>query len=195
MPDFLLEIGTEEIPARMLDAAVEELRAKVELLLVGCFLHQGGANISTGFATPRRLALLIKDVQEKQRDSIERVMGPSHEVAFKDGTPTGAALGFAKKTGVPIEEFIERHKTAGPGGRLMAQIRKPGREAVEVLAEALPKELSAIYWPKNMYWRAGKPERFVRPVRWIVAMLDGEVIPLEFAGIKAGNQSRGHRIL
>ncbi|HEY5030151.1 MAG TPA: glycine--tRNA ligase subunit beta [Candidatus Angelobacter sp.] len=195
MADFLLEIGTEEIPARMIDAAQEELRAKVELLLVSRFLHLGGANISTGFSTPRRIAVLMKDVQEKQRDSSERVMGPSYDVAFKDGKPTNAALGFAKKTGVPIEHFIELQKTASPGARLGAEIRKPGRRAAEVLAEALPIELSAIYWPKNMYWRAGKPERFVRPVRWIVAMLDGEVIPLEFAGIKAGNQSRGHRIL
>ncbi|MGB8129290.1 MAG: glycine--tRNA ligase subunit beta [Candidatus Angelobacter sp.] len=195
MADFLLEIGTEEVPARMLDTAQEELRGKAELLLVSQFLHLGGANVSTGFSTPRRLSVLIKDVQEKQRDSSERVMGPSYDVAFKDGKPTNAALGFAKKTGVPIEEFIELHKTARPGARLGAEIRKPGRKAVEVLAELLPKEIASIYWPKNMYWRAGKPERFVRPVRWIVAMLDGEVIPLEFAGIKAGNQSRGHRIL
>ena len=195
MPDFLLEIGTEEIPARMIDTAQEELRGKVELLLVSQFLHLGGANVSTGFSTPRRLSVLIKDVQEKQRDSSERVMGPSYDVAFKDGKPTNAALGFAKKTGVPIEDFIELYKTARPGGRLGAEIRKPGRKAVEVLAELLPREISSIYWPKNMYWRAGKPERFVRPVRWIVAMLDGQIIQLEFAGIKAGSQSRGHRIL
>jgi glycyl-tRNA synthetase beta chain len=195
MSDFLLEIGTEEIPARMLDAAQEDLRARVELLLVSSFLHPGGVNISTGFSTPRRLAVLMKDVQEKQRDSFERVTGPSYEIAFKDGKPTNAAIGFAKKTGAPIENFIEGHKIARPGARLEAEIRRPGRKAVEVLAEALPKEFDRIYWPKNMYWRAGKPERFVRPVRWIVAMLDGEVIPLEFAGIKAVNQSRGHRIL
>jgi glycyl-tRNA synthetase beta chain len=195
MPDFLLEIGTEEIPARMLDTAQEELRGKVELLLVSQFLHLGGANVSTAFSTPRRMSVLIKDVQEKQRDSSERVTGPSYDVAFKDGKPTNAALGFAKKTGVPIEEFIELYKTARPGARLGAEIRKPGRKAVEVLAELLPKEIASIYWPKNMYWRAGKPERFVRPVRWIVAMLDGEVVPLEFGGIQAGRDSRGHRIL
>ena len=195
MADFLLEIGCEEIPARMLNAAQDELRSKIELLLVGCLLHPGGMNISTNFATPRRLSLLMKDVYEKQQDSTERVTGPSFDVAFKDGKPTGAALGFAKKTGVPIEDFIEGHKTAGPGARLLAQVTKQGRRATEVLAEALPKEIASIYWPKNMYWRAAKPERFVRPVRWIVAMLGGEIIPLEFGGIKAGNQSRGHRIL
>jgi glycyl-tRNA synthetase beta chain len=165
------------------------------MLLVSRFLHSGGANISTSFSTPRRLSLQMKDVQDKQRDSVERVLGPSYAIAFKDGKPTAVALGFAKKTGFSIERFIEEYKTADPGARLMAEIRKPGRGAVEVLTEALPKEIAAVYWPKNMYWRAGKPERFVRPVRWIVALLDGEVIPLEFAGIKAGNQSRGHRIL
>ena len=76
-----------------------------------------------------------------------------------------------------------------------ATVTRKGRKAAEILAEALPKEIAGIYWPKNMYWRAGKPERFVRPVRWIVALLDGEVIPLEFAGIRAGKHSRGHRIL
>ena len=85
--------------------------------------------------------------------------------------------------------------TTPKGEYLTASVTNKGKPAAQVLAELLPKEIASIYWPKNMYWRAGKPERFVRPVRWIVAMLDGEVIPLEFAGIKAGNQSRGHRIL
>ena len=72
---------------------------------------------------------------------------------------------------------------------------KKGRRASEVLSEALPKEIQALYWAKNMYWRGGKPERFVRPVRWLVAMIDDEVIPLEFAGIKAEQKTYGHRIL
>src|SRR5439155_3770784 len=70
-----------------------------------------------------------------------------------------------------------------------------GKSARQVLSELLPKEIAAVYWPKNMYWRTGKPERFVRPVRWMIALLDGEIIPLEFGGIRAGNLSRGHRIL
>ena len=75
-----------------------------------------------------------------------------------------------------------------------ATVKKTGRKAQELLAAELPKEVLGIYWAKNMYWRAGKPERFVRPVRWVVALLDAAVVPLEIAGIAAGNASRGHRI-
>src|SRR5262249_19696922 len=85
--------------------------------------------------------------------------------------------------------------TSPKGEYLAATVTKRGRRAAEILAEALPKELAGIYWPKNMYWRPGKPERFVRPVRWIVALLDDEVILLEFAGVTAGRTTRGHRIL
>ncbi|MGZ4889662.1 MAG: glycine--tRNA ligase subunit beta, partial [Candidatus Angelobacter sp.] len=99
----------------------------------------------------------------------------------------------AKKAGVDVSQL--QKVTTPKGEYLTAPVPNKGKPAAQVLAELLPKEIASIYWPKNMYWRTGKPERFVRPVRWIVAMLDGEVIPLEFAGIKAGNQSRGHRIL
>ena len=122
----------------------------------------------------------------------EQVNGPSVNVAYKDGQPTPAAHAFAKKAGVDVAQ-LER-VTTPKGEYLAAKVTKKGRSAAEILAEILPKELSTIYWPKNMYWR--KPnERFVRPVRWLVAMLDGETIPLEFDGIRAGNSSRGHRIL
>jgi glycyl-tRNA synthetase beta chain len=195
MPDFLLEIGVEEIPARMMDAAAEELASKVEFLLVGQMLHSGGRDFSEKLVTPRRLAILVRGIEQKQRDVQEEIVGPAYEIGFKDGKPTPAAFGFAKKTNLPIEHFIESAKTAAKGAKMSALVSKPGRQAAQVLSELLPKEIAGIYWAKNMYWRSGKPERFVRPVRWIVAMLDGEVIPVEFAGIKAGNQSRGHRIL
>src|SRR4029077_7657643 len=81
------------------------------------------------------------------------------------------------------------------GNPLPATITRKGRHAAEILAEAVPKEIAAINWPKNMYWRPGKPEHFVRPVRWLLAIFDGQVVPLEFAGLKAGNQTFGHRIL
>jgi glycyl-tRNA synthetase beta chain len=195
MPDFLLEIGTEEIPARMLDSARDELVKKIELILVGQKLHLGGYSFAQGFCTPRRLGVFVRDVEGRQPNTSESIQGPTYEVGFKDGVPTPAAIGFAKKTNTPIEQFIEHATKGGKGGRMEAHISKPGRSAAEVLTEFLPKEIASIYWAKNMYWRASKPERFVRPVRWIVALLDGEVVPLEFAGIKAGNQSRGHRIL
>ena len=111
--------------------------------------------------------------------------GPSVNVAFKDGQPSPAAHAFARKAGVEIAQ-LERINTP-KGEYLSAKITKKGRAAAEILAELLPKEIASIYWPKNMYWR--KPnERFVRPVRWLVAMLDADVIPLEFDGVSAGNQ-------
>ncbi len=190
MPDFLLEIGCEEIPARMIDAASLELRERVQKLLDRERLAPAGA--LTHLDTPRRLAVLAANIPVAQPDVIEQVTGPSVGVAFKDGQPTPAAHAFAKKAGVDVSQL---QRTATPKGEyLSAKITKNGRSAAEILAEALPKEIASIYWPKNMYWR--KPsERFVRPVRWLVAMLDAEVIPLEFDGVRAANQSRGHRIL
>src|SRR5882672_4184218 len=190
MPDFLLEIGCEEIPARMIDAASLELRERVQKLLGRERLLPAGA--LTWLDSPRRLAVLATNIPSAQPDVIEQVTGPSVRVAFKDGQPTPAAHAFAKKAGVDVSQL---QRSATPKGEYLASpITKRGRSAGEILAETLPKEIASIYWPKNMYWR--KPsERFVRPVRWLVALLDGEVIPLEFDGVRAGNQSRGHRIL
>ena len=189
MPDFLLEIGCEEIPARMIDAASKELCERVGMLLNRERLSAGEVR---SFDTPRRLAVMAAGIAASQADMTEQVNGPSVSVAYKDGQPTPAAHAFAKKAGVDVAQL---EKVSTPKGEyLAAKVTKKGRSAAEILAEGLPKELSTIYWPKNMYWR--KPnERFVRPVRWLVAMLDGEVIPLEFDGIRAGNRSRGHRIL
>jgi glycyl-tRNA synthetase beta chain len=189
MPDFLLEIGCEEIPARMIDAASQELRERVATLLSRERL--AGSEV-TGFDTPRRLAVMVTGIAASQADVVEQITGPLVSVAYKDGQPTPAAQGFAKKAGVDVS-LLE--KVAGPKGEcISARATKKGRTAAEILAEGLPKELSTIYWPKNMYWRKTN-ERFVRPVRWLVAMLDGETIPLEFDGVRAGKSSRGHRIL
>ena len=190
MPDFLLEIGCEEIPARMIDAASQELRERVQKLLERERLAAAGE--ITYFDTPRRLAILASGIPSVQPDVTEKLTGPSTNVAYKDGQPTGAAQAFAKKAGVDVSQL---EKITTPKGEyLAATITKKGRAAAEVLSEFLPKEINSIYWAKNMYWR--KPsERFVRPVRWLVAMLDGEVVPLEFDGIKAGKTSRGHRII
>jgi glycyl-tRNA synthetase beta chain len=189
MPDFLLEIGCEEIPARMIDAASRELHERVNALLQRERLVATGA--ITGLGTPRRLAVLVSGIPSAQPDVTEQITGPSVKDAYKDG-PTRAAQGFAKKAGVEISQL--ETITTPRGECVSARITRKGRSAAEVLAEDLPKEISSIYWPKNMYWR--KPnERFVRPVRWLVAMLDGETIPLEFDGVRAGKTSRGHRTL
>jgi len=199
MPDFLLEIGTEEIPARMIDSAWTEMAKRLSDLLLRESLWNAEPSpgmTGIGFleeATPRRLALVVPGVMPSQPDVTEQITGPSFKVGFKDGKPTPAAEAFAKKAGVDVTQL---EKVTNPKGEyLAATVTRKGRKAAEILAEALPKEVAGIYWAKNMYWRAGKPERFVRPVRWIVALLGGEVIPLEFAGIRAGKHSRGHRIL
>ncbi len=189
MPDFLLEIGCEEIPARMIDAASQELRERVSALFSRERLAVGGIS---SFDTPRRLTIMAQGIPVAQPDATEEITGPSVNVAYKNGEPTPAAHAFARKAGVDVSR-LERISTA-KGEYLAAKVTNKGRSAAEILAENLPKELSSIYWPKNMYWR--KPsERFVRPVRWLVAMLDGDTIPLEFDGIQAGNTSRGHRVL
>jgi glycyl-tRNA synthetase beta chain len=189
MPDFLLEIGCEEIPARMIDAASRELRERVGALLSRERLTTGELS---HFDTPRRLAVMAGGLPAAQADVTEQVTGPSVNVAYKNGEPTPAAHAFAKKAGIDVSQ-LEKITTA-KGEYLAAKVTKKGRSAGEILAENLPIEISSIYWPKNMYWRK-TGERFVRPVRWVVAMLDGETIPLEFDGIWAGKISRGHRIL
>src|SRR5260370_15128791 len=191
MDGFLLEIGTEEIPARMLDAAAQELHRRVSDFLTTQRIAPGGA--VGDFSTPRRLTIVARGVPTSQPDVEEQLTGPSLKVAYKDDKPTPAAEAFAKKAGVPVAK-LDRITTP-KGEYVAARVTRKGRSTVDLIAELLPKEIAGIYWPKNMYWRAGKPERFVRPVRWIVALLDGEVVPLEFAGIRAGRESRGHRIL
>ncbi|MBV8894179.1 MAG: glycine--tRNA ligase subunit beta [Acidobacteria bacterium] len=189
MPDLLLEIGCEEIPARMIDAGISQLCERVRDLLVRERLT---ANAISRFETPRRLAVLAEGIPEKQPDITEAVSGPSVKVAYQDGQPTAAAHAFAKKVGVDISRL--GRITTAKGEYLAAQVRRDGRRAAEILGETLPREISAIYWPKNMYWRT-PGEVFVRPVRWLVAMLGEEVIPLEFDGVRATSRSRGHRLL
>jgi glycyl-tRNA synthetase beta chain len=190
MPDFLLEIGCEEIPARMIGAASRELRERVSSLLQRERLEASGT--ISHLDTPRRLAVLVSGLPAAQPDLTEQVNGPSAHVAYKDGQPTPAAHAFAKKVGVDVGKL---EKISTPKGEyLAATVTRKGRSASEILAETLPKEISTLYWPKNMYWRK-RGELFVRPVRWLVAMLDEQVVPLELFGIIAGKTSRGHRII
>jgi glycyl-tRNA synthetase beta chain len=192
MADFLLEIGLDEIPARMIAAAEAELGKRVNDLLTRERLLGASAKVTT-YSTPRRLAVLVEDVMASQADSEEKLTGPSWKVAFKDGEPTAAAQAFAKKAGVAVEA-LEKVSNA-KGEYVGATVKRQGVAAPQVLAAELPKEVLSLYWAKNMYWRAGKPERFVRPVRWVVALLDAEIVPVEIAGIAAGRASRGHRVL
>jgi glycyl-tRNA synthetase beta chain len=192
MADFLLEIGLEEVPARMIAGAEAELGRRVNDLLTRERLLASGSKLTT-YSTPRRLAVLVEGVLASQADTEEQLTGPTWKVAFKDGAPTPAAEAFAKKAGVAVAALEKI--TSAKGEYVGASVKRQGRKTAELLAAELPKEVAGIYWAKNMYWRAGKPERFVRPVRWVVALLDSVIVPLEIAGIKASNVSRGHRIL
>jgi glycyl-tRNA synthetase beta chain len=192
MADFLFEIGLEEVPARMIAGAEAELGRRVHELLIRERLLGPDGKVTT-YSTLRRLAVLVEGVLTAQADSEEQMTGPSWKVAFKDGAATPAAEAFAKKAGVAVSAL---EKVTTPKGEYVGvTVRRQGISATKLLAMELPKEVMAIYWAKNMYWRAGKPERFVRPVRWVVAMLDAAVVPLEIAGIAAGQASRGHRVL
>ncbi|HVG27585.1 MAG TPA: glycine--tRNA ligase subunit beta, partial [Acidobacteriaceae bacterium] len=197
MADFLLEIGLEEVPARMIAGAEAELlRRTVALLERERLLVEGTTILSEGvrsFSTPRRLAVRVEGVLGQQPDVTEEVTGPAVKIAFKDGVPGPAAEAFARKNGVSVAEL--KTISTAKGEYLAAMSTKRGRSASEVIASELPKEIGAIYWAKNMYWRAGKPERFVRPVLWMVCLLDEDVVPVSFAGVTAGRATFGHRVL
>jgi glycyl-tRNA synthetase beta chain len=209
MAEFLFEIGLEEVPARMIAGAQAELQRRVVAMLERERLIEAGRdkshdNLAGGsvimghpavrsYSTPRRLAVWVGGVAERQADASEELMGPAVKIAFKDGVPGPAAVAFAKKAGVEVGAL--KTVSTAKGDYLAAAAVKIGRAAAEVIAEEMPKELAAIYWAKNMYWRAGKPERFVRPVRWMVGLLGEMVVPVEFGGKTAGRVTRGHRVL
>ncbi len=197
MADFLLEIGLEEVPARMLPGAQAELLRRTVALLGREGLLEEGATLESdrvvSYSTPRRLAVLVRGVREQQADLTEEVTGPAVKIAFRDGQPTPAAEAFARKAGIAVAEL--KIITTPKGEYLAASSVKKGRSASEVLASELPKEIGAIYWAKNMYWRRGKPERFVRPVLWLVCLLGDAVVPVEFAGKIAARATYGHRVL
>jgi glycyl-tRNA synthetase beta chain len=208
MAEFLFEIGLEEVPARMIAGAQAELGSRIiemlrrERLLLGDVksilvsnrgLKLGDTEGVKTFSTSRRLAVWVGEVAARQEDISEELVGPAVKIAYKDGVPTAAAQAFAKKAGVDVAAL--KTVTTAKGEYLAATSVKVGRAAAEVIAEELPKELAAIYWAKNMVWRAGRPERFVRPVRWLLALLGEVVVPVEFGGKTAGRTTRGHRVL
>jgi len=192
MAEFLFEIGLEEIPARMIASAEQELAARVKNMLAAEKLLAADADVRS-HATPRRLAVTIRGVLERQQDATEQLTGPAWKVAFKDDQPTPAAVAFARKAGVAVDALVKQ--TTPKGEYVSATVTKAGRSAAEILSEKLPAELGKIYWAKNMYWRPGKPERFVRPVRWMAALLDTTVVPITFGGKVAADVTYGHRVL
>ena len=192
MAELLLEIGLEEIPARMIAAAEAELARRVEAALTRERLL-GSAVAVSSYSTPRRLAVRVTGVLAQQLDTQEQLTGPSWKAAFPGGEPGPAAQAFAKKAGVPVSAL---EKITTPKGEYAAAtMQRPGLSALEVLGRPLAQEIAALSWPKTMYWRPNKPERFVRPLRWLLCLLDESVVPLEFAGIRAANLSYGHRVL
>jgi glycyl-tRNA synthetase beta chain len=187
---FLLEIGTEEIPDWMIQPALNDLRRLFEVLLKDNGL---AAERLTVDGTPRRLVLRAEGLPVCQPDTIELVTGPPKAAAFKDGQPTGAALGFARKMGVPVDAL---EIVAGPKGEYLCYRRTvAGRGIVEILATALPELILKISFPKTMYWTGKGGPRFIRPIRWIVALLRGEIVPFEVAGVASSRWTSGHRIL
>jgi glycyl-tRNA synthetase beta chain len=189
--EFLLEIGTEEIPSGYLEQGLLDLKGAAER----CF-SENRIEVAGGFktmGTPRRLVLTSEGVASAQQDVTEEVLGPPAAVSFDaKGAPTKAALGFAQRHGVEVKD-LEVKKTA-KGEYLFLSKRTAGRATLEVLSEVLPGLVASLPWPKVMRWGdRGFP--FVRPIHWIVALLGGEVIPFKIAGIESSNQSRGHRFM
>jgi glycyl-tRNA synthetase beta chain len=187
---FLLEIGTEEIPDWMIEPALNNLRELFQNFLESNRLT--AETVATD-ATPRRLALRAEGLTERQADSEEIVSGPPVSAAFKDGQPTGAAIGFARKMGVEVGQ-LQAQQTAR-GEYLCHRRTIPGRSTRDLLAESLGDLTLKIYFPKTMYWAGRNGPRFIRPIRWLVALLGNEVVPFEIAGVRSGNRTSGHRQL
>ena len=189
--ELLLEIGTEEIPSGYLEEALNNMKGLAE-----SYLKENRVPISgsfTTYCTPRRLVLTATGIGEKQDDITQEVTGPPRQAAFdKEGNPTKAALGFAKKHDMSVDDLriIETPR----GEYLYIKKEITGRPTIEVLSEFLPKLISEIPWPKSMRW-GDVGFQFVRPVHWVLALLDGIVIPFEVAGVKSGNLSMGHRFM
>lgn len=190
--DLLFEIGTEEIPAGFLARALSQLETLVPAALADARLGHGRVVV---WGTPRRIAVAVAGLASRQPDLDERVVGPPVKAAFDAaGKPTRAAQGFADKNRVPVES-LERAEVPGKKGEyLIATRREPGKPAAEVLPGLLTRLLGQIPWPKSMRWGGGEVA-FVRPVHWIVALSGGEVVPMSFAGVAAGRETRGHRFL
>lgn len=188
--DLLFEIGVEEMPSAPLYSALEQLTKTSADALAAARLDHGEISV---YGSPRRIALLVRDVAERQRDVTERIKGPAAAAAYDaDGNPTPAALGFARSRGVEPTSLVR--ETIDGGDYVWAVIERPGLPAHEVLPGILSELAAAISWPKTMRWGNGDA-RFIRPVRWLVALFGEDVLPVMSAGVTATRTSYGHRFL
>lgn len=188
--ELLLEIGVEELPYQFISPALTRLKESAELLLAEQRLTFQAART---LGTPRRLTLIIEGLVTQQVSVMKEAMGPSKSVAFDQaGQPTRAAMGFAAGQGVAVKDLEVRQTPKGE--YLFAVKREEGRPSKTVLTELLPQLVAKLSFPKAMKWNEAGV-RFARPVRWLVALYGGAVLPIEAAGIQAGNRTRGHRVL
>jgi glycyl-tRNA synthetase beta chain len=189
--ELLLEIGTEEIPSDYLENGLAALRGLAESYLRDKRIRVEAALHTYG--TPRRLVLIGKALADKQEDALQEMTGPPKSAAFDEkGNPTKAALGFAKRQGVSVDELqvLETPK----GEYLYLKRKMPGRLTIDILSGVLPELIAHIPWPKSMRWES-KGFSFVRPIHWVVALFNGAIIPFEVAGVRSGNKTRGHRFM
>ncbi len=187
---FLLEIGSEEIPARFIPNAMKHLEAAVTREFAAHFLSWDGIKV---MATPRRMALLVDGLSVRQPDREVEIKGPPVKVAFDaDGQPTPAALGFSKKVGLPLKDCQRGEDQRGEF--LLVRKTQPGLAAAEVLARILPSVITAIPFRKTMRWGDHDLE-YARPLQWLVALLGNDIVPLMVDYLKAGRETRGHRTL
>ncbi|MBE8997744.1 glycine--tRNA ligase subunit beta [Nostoc sp. LEGE 12447] len=193
MPAFLLEVGTEELPASFLSDALIQWRERIPQSLEANSLQGESVQV---YGTPRRLAVLIKGLPFQQADREEEIKGPPAQAAFKDGQPTAAALGFAKKQGVELDALFLR--PTDKGEFVFVQKRIPGRPVAEILTELVQEWIWGLEGKRLMRWGDGDG-RFSRPIRWLVALLDETVLPLELVNgsktIQSDRISQGHRVL
>ena len=184
--DLLFEIGAEEIPAGFMPNILGQLKTLAETKLNDA--HLPFESIAT-YGTPRRLALIVKGLADTSAEISERHKGPSASIAYDaDGNPTKAAIGFACGKGLDVADL------AVEDGYIYAETKTAGVPAKDIVTDMLPQLITGLNFPKSMHW-GNLDAKFVRPVRWLVALLDEEVIPVEFATVKSGNVTRGHRFL
>lgn len=193
MPNFLLEVGTEELPATFVDSAIQQWRSRIPQSLTENSITCSAIEV---YATPRRLAVLIKDLPYKQPDRVEEIKGPPAQAAFKDGKPTKAAEGFAKKQQVELDALEIRNTEKGDFVFVRQSI--PGRQVASVVTELIPHWILGLEGKRLMRWGDGDL-RFSRPIVWLVALLDDAVLPIEIVNgsetIKSDRRSFGHRVL